>query len=228
MRLVKFLTLCVAMSRNQGKFFIRKGRVSVDGKVTTDPDFKILDSSKVLFDGKHISIMDHNYFLLNKPVFFACDTEDKDYPSVLNLIKDQARDRSYYFANTLEPEVTGLLLLSDDIRWTSRLNLRLRKKRCIYQVISANVISENHIQNLRQTWLASSADKISETIDIQKKNERTLLIRINQARSAEIMGALSDVNLAIETLQLQQLGRMSINDIEEGDYLKLTENEIQV
>ena len=40
MRLVKYLTLAIPMSRNQAKFFIKRGRVTTDGKVQTDPDFE--------------------------------------------------------------------------------------------------------------------------------------------------------------------------------------------
>ncbi len=228
MRLVKFLTLCVAMSRNQGKFFIRKGRVSVDGKVTTDPDFELLDSNRVFFDGKHIAIIEHHYIVLNKPANFACVTEDKEYPSVLNLIKDLAIDRSYYFANTLGPLETGLVLISSDIRWTSRLSLRLQKKSCIYRIISANDINEDQIKNLSEIWSASSANNMLDNIDIQKQNINTLLIRLNQEQSAKIMAALSSINLTIKQLQLQQIGKMGIGEIAEGDYLQVKENEVQI
>ncbi len=228
MRLVKFLTLCVAMSRNQGKFFIRKGRVSVDGKVTTDPDFELLDGSRVLYDGKHIAIKENQYIVLNKPPYYACLNEDKEYPSVLNLIKDQAIDRTYYFANTLGPLETGLVLLSNDIRWTSRLNLRLQKKSCIYHIISENDINEDHIKNLREIWLASSGNKMPKSFDIQKQNKNTLLIRTSQARSAEIMAALSSTNVTIKQLQLQQLGKMGIGELAEGDYVQAKENEVQI
>ena len=228
MRLVKFLTLCVAMSRNQGKFFIRKGRVSVDGKVTTDPDFELSDGNRVFYDGKHIAIKENQYIVLNKPPHYACINEDKEYPSVLNLIKDQAIDRTYYFANTLGPLETGLVLLSNDIRWTSRLNLRLQKKSCIYHIISENDINEEHIKNLREIWLASSGNKMPKSFDIQKQNKNTLLIRTSQARSAEIMAALSSTNLTIKQLQLQQLGKMGIGELAEGEYVQAKENEVQI
>ena len=100
--------------------------------------------------------------MLNKPPYYACITEDKEYPSVLNLIKDQATDRTYYFANTLGPLETGLVLLSNDIRWTSRLNLRLQKKSCIYHITLANDINEDHIKNLSEILeIVSSSHSIT-------------------------------------------------------------------
>ena len=48
MRLIKYLTLAVAMSRNQAGYFIRKKRVSVDGKIISDPDNEKLCSDILL------------------------------------------------------------------------------------------------------------------------------------------------------------------------------------
>ena len=228
MRLVKFLTLCVAMSRNQGKFFIRKGRVSVDGKVKTDPDFELPDPSHVLFDGKPISVVEHQYVVLHKPRSFVCAADDEEYTSVLELVKNRSVERRYYFANALGPEITGLVLLSDDIRWTSRMRLRLQKKTCIYHVRSENRISEDQLQQLKDARLASTGDMIGPTIDIHKTDDKTLLLSVSHARATEITAILSSVGLGIDALQLRKLGRLSLGDLKEGDCLELAENDIKI
>ncbi|MEM7501174.1 MAG: S4 domain-containing protein [Pseudomonadota bacterium] len=128
-RLSKFLSLAVAMSRNQAKFFIRKGRLSVDGNAITDPEFDVADTSDVVFDGKPISIAAHQYVLMHKPASYSCTTKSTEYPSVLELLNDRPEDRYYYFANVLAPEATGLVLFSDDARWTSRIKRRNRRTR---------------------------------------------------------------------------------------------------
>ena len=67
-----------------------------------------------------------------------------------------------------------------------------------------------------------------ETFDIQKQSKNTLLIRISQARSAEMLAALSSIDFTIKQLQLQQLGKMGIGELAEGDYLQAKENEVQI
>ena len=89
MRLSKFLTLSVAMSRNQAKFFIRKGRVSVDGKVVTDPNSDLANDSHVIFDGKRISIVGYKYIVLHKPRSYVCAIGDTEFASALELIDDR-------------------------------------------------------------------------------------------------------------------------------------------
>jgi 16S rRNA U516 pseudouridylate synthase RsuA-like enzyme len=51
---------------------------------------------------------------------------------------------------------------------------------------------------------------------------------MNQTHITEIINIFSSVDLAIETLHLQQIGRLSLGDLPEGDYLELTENEVKV
>ena len=86
MRLIKFLTLSVSMTRNQAKFFIRKGRASVDGKIVTDPDLELSQTSEVRYDGKPINICQFKYIMIHKPISYFVFNDEK-YPSLLNLLQ---------------------------------------------------------------------------------------------------------------------------------------------
>ena len=228
MRLSKYLSLSIAMSRNQAKFFIRKGRVSVDSSVITDPNFELADTSHVIFDGKPICISAYRYLLLHKPASYACVVEQAEYDSALNLLKNRPKDHYYYFANILGPELTGLVLISDDVRWTNRMKRKLLKKPCVYHARSKERFSQDQFQQIKNAWLAPSESQIGRITDIQKQDERTLLLSTTQPSVREIMDIFSPIGLAIESLHLQQLGRLSLGALTEGNYLELTENEVKV
>ena len=228
MRLSKYLSLSIAMSRNQAKFFIRKGRVSVDSSVITDPNFELVDTSHVIFDGKPICISAYQYFLLNKPTSYSYVINHAEYTSALNLIKNRLEGHYYYFANFLGVELSGLVLLSNDVRWTNRMKRKLLKKPCIYHARSKESFSEGQFQQIKNAWLASPASQAGRIINIQEQDERTLLFSTSQPQVQEIMEIFSSLDLPIETLHLQQLGRLSLGDLAEGDYLELNENDIRV
>ena len=228
MRLTKFLSLSVAMSRNQAKFFIRLGRVSVDGHIITDPNFELAESSQVIYDGKRISLAAHEYILLHKPASYICAATDKEYISILELLKNRSEDRYYYYANILGPELTGLVVLSDDARWTSRLKRRLLKKTYIYTAKLKNTVSQDQFQHIKEVQLSRSENQISPIIDIQRQDEKTLCLSMNQGRIQEIIAILSSVDLVIEKLHLKQLGKLCLGELAEGEYLNLTEDEIQI
>lgn len=225
MRLIKFLTLSVALSRNQAKFFIKRGRVSVNGKTKTDPDFELLDSSLVLFDGKPISIIEHQYIVLHKPPSYECAPTNKQNKSILDLIKNRSEKRSYHFANILAPELTGILLLSNDIRWVSRMKLRLQKKTWIYRIRLKNNANEVIVEQLKS---ALSENEITPTIAIDDEDKRSILLHLSQTQGTEIVTTLASLNLKVATLQLKQLGRLNLGELKEGDYLELMENEVKI
>ena len=228
MRLSKFLTLSIPMSRNQAKFFIRKRRLSVDGKVITDPNSELREDSNVVFDGKQISIAGYQYIVLHKPPSYACTSKDSEFASVLQLIKTRSEKRSYYFANALGPEQTGLVLLSDDARWANRMRRKLSKKAFVYLASLKGVVSECQIPQIKEAMMASADNNIGTIIDVQRHNETSLLLSLNQVLNQELLDVFHSFDLIINSLHLQKMGILSLGDLEEGDYLELTENEIKI
>ena len=176
MRLSKFLSLSVAMSRNQAKFFIRKGRVSVGGNLVTDPNLELSDTSDIIFDGKRISIIPYSYILLHKPKSYVCVTRKSDYTSVLELLKSRSEDRYYHFANVLDADLTGMVLLSDNAHWTTRMRRKLQSKMCVYQVGLKQAFNEIQLNKISEAVLAHSEGQIGAAIYIQKEDEIKFVI----------------------------------------------------
>ena len=228
MRLSKFLTLSIPMSRNQAKFFIRKRRLSVDGKVVTDPNSELREDSHVVFDGKQISIAGYQYIVLHKPPSYACTSKDSEFASVLQLIKTRSENRSYYFANALGPEQTGLVLLSDDARWANRMRRKLSKKAFVYLASLKGVVSECQIPQIKEAMMAFADKNIGTIIDVQRHDETSLLLSLNQVLNQNLLNVFYSSDLIINSLHLQKMGVLSLGDLKEGDYLELTENEIKV
>ena len=228
MRLSKFLSLSVAMSRNQAKFFIRKGRVSVGGNLVTDPNLELSDTSDIIFDGKRISIIPYSYILLHKPKSYVCVTRKSDYTSVLELLKSRSEDRYYHFANVLDADLTGMVLLSDNAHWTTRMRRKLQSKMCVYQVGLKQAFNEIQLNKISEAVLAHSEGQIGAAIYIQKEDEKTVLLTTNQAHIKEIMNIFSSMDLAIERFHLQKIGRLSLDNLSEGDYLELSESDMKI
>ena len=76
--------------------------------------------------------------------------------------------------------------------------------------------------------LAHSRSQINAAIDIQKEDEKTVLVTTNQTRTKEIMDIFSSMNLIIEKFHLQKIGRLSLDSLSEGDYLELSESDMKI
>ena len=228
MRLSKFLTLSVAMSRNQAKYCIRKGRVFVAGQLVTDPDCEISETSDATFDGNPISIVSYQYFMLNKPVSFVCTTTESESNSVLNLIRNQSKEKKYYLANILRTELSGLVLISDNARWVNRTKLKMLEKKSVYRLESKRHVSDEEVLEIKKAWLTSEKKQSGSTIDIQKKDAQTLILSIKQLRVTDLLEICSSLNIPIEKIHLKQVGRLDLGDLETGGYLELTEKDIRL
>ena len=115
-RLDKVLTNCSGMSRSTAKEYLKKGRVSVNGKIVNDPGFKIDPESVVMVDGKVVNVNKFRYFMLNKPKGFVSSTEDEPEdgaPNVISLFKNEGI-KGLFPVGRLDKDTTGLLIVTND------------------------------------------------------------------------------------------------------------------
>ena len=228
MRLTQFLTLSVAMSRNQAKYCIRKGRTCVDGKVIIDPNFQIANNLTVTLDGNPISIVKYQYFMLNKPASFTCTTVESEEKSVLNLIKKRSKAKNYHLGNILSDDVTGLVLISDNARWVNRTKLKTLEKISVYQLKTKEIVTDDQVLKMKEAFLTSGKRQMGSEIGIQKKDEQTLMLSIKYLSLTDLIDICTSINIHVANKHLQQLGALGLGDLKTGDYLELTEKDIRL
>lgn len=114
MRLDKFVAAASLMTRSQAKEAIKKGRVTVEGKVLKDASQNITETAVLTLDGKPIVYNKFVYLMLNKPAGFICATEDgRGQPTVSELIGDYAV-RELFSVGRLDKDTVGLLIMTNN------------------------------------------------------------------------------------------------------------------
>ena len=84
-RLDKYLADMKAGTRSEVKEYIRKGRVQIDGITVKKPEQKVdIMTQKVFLDGRMISYVTMEYYMLNKPSGVLTATMDKNAKTVLD------------------------------------------------------------------------------------------------------------------------------------------------
>lgn len=113
-RLDKFLAEMKRGTRSQVKEAIRRGRVTVDGTVCRDADFKFApDGVSVCMDGEAVFYSEAEYFMLNKPKGVVSATEDNLHPTVISLL-GEAKRKDLFPVGRLDIDTEGLLLITND------------------------------------------------------------------------------------------------------------------
>ena len=114
LRLDKFLADMGKGTRSALKEAVRKGRVRVNGEVIKKADKKVrIPGDTVTLDGEEVAYAVMEYYMLNKPQGVVSATEDKKYPTVLDLIADKKR-KDLFPVGRLDLDTEGLLLITND------------------------------------------------------------------------------------------------------------------
>lgn len=111
-------------SRREAKDWLRAGRVTVNGGLERRPECKAAPDS-VRVDGEPVECPGGLLALLHKPAGFVCSRDEREGPSVFDLLPPRWSHRNppVTTVGRLDKDTTGVLLITDQgelvQRWTS-------------------------------------------------------------------------------------------------------------
>ena len=114
-RLDKVISNQIGYSRKEVKDLVKQKRITINGDIALKSDVKVdVLVDKIFVDGEEISFKKFVYLMLNKPKGYVSATEDKNMPTVLELVPDEYLHRDLFPAGRLDRDTTGLMLITDD------------------------------------------------------------------------------------------------------------------
>lgn len=114
-RLDRFLSNQLNISRNDAKELIKKRLVTVNGETAKLFDMKIDPSfDSVTNGGRSVTYRKHIYIMLNKPAGVVCATRDRLSETVLELIPEDLRREGLFPAGRLDKDTVGFVFITDD------------------------------------------------------------------------------------------------------------------
>ncbi len=115
LRLDKFLSGQLGISRADAKELIKKRFVTVNGGTAKLCDMKINpERDAVCCEGNALTYREHIYIMLNKPAGVVCATRDRLSETVLELIPREIRRKNLFPAGRLDKDTEGFVLITDD------------------------------------------------------------------------------------------------------------------
>ena len=208
-------------SRAQGERFVTEGKVRVNGTLVRDISLRVVpETDAIEVDGASVTRAKHVYLMLNKPRGLVTTTDD---PHGRATIYECLRDESLPFVapvGRLDKASEGLLLLTNDSRWSSRL-----------LDPEAHVDKVYHIQ-VRGTNLESAMERIAAGVTEESTGDPLEVKSISLLRTGSRSGAWFEVVLdegknrqlrrifAAVGLEVQRLVRVAIGPLALGSLAK--------
>ncbi|MBT9431283.1 16S rRNA pseudouridine(516) synthase RsuA [Candidatus Sodalis endolongispinus] len=227
MRLDKFLSQQLGVSRALVARELRAKRVTVDGEVIRQGAFQLQPEHQVRFDGNLLhQILTARYFMLYKPQDYVCSTDDPDHPTILYFIDEPVPDK-LHAAGRLDIDTTGRVLLTDDGQWSHRLTSP--RHHC----------EKDYLVTLEQPLAADTAAQFADGILLRGEKVPTRPARLETLAPLQVRLTLSEgryhqvkrmfaaVGNRVVALHRERIGAIVLDaHLQPGEYRALTAEEI--
>lgn len=213
-------------SRKEVKALIAKGRVTLDGRPLTSSSEKADPAAaRICIDGKPLEFKRNLYLMLHKPKGYVSATEDREHPTVLELVPPEFRGRELFPAGRLDRDTTGLMIITDD--GVLAHNILAPKKHVpkLYHVQLDIPITDE----MREGFLEGVRlhDGICRAAELLRTGTCTAQVTLREGRYHQIKRMFGCYGAEVVELKRLGMGRLYLpEDLEEGACRELTPAEL--
>jgi 23S rRNA pseudouridine2605 synthase len=227
-RLQAFLARAgAAPSRRKAEAPILEGRVAVNGQ-TASLGATVTSQDNVTLDGNPVRLPDTSVYLaLNKPPgVLTTMRDDRGRSTVADLMPDVP---GLVPAGRLDRDTTGLLLLTNDGDLAHRITHPSSEMEKEYRLTVRNPVSDEAIAALSAGPTLEDGKMHPPELSTRSRTYRTttLDLTIHEGRNRIIRRACEAVGLRLVTLHRIRVGSVTIGDLPEGQYRRLTPQELE-
>ncbi len=225
MRLDKYVSRSLHITRKEAKELIREGRVKVGGKVVKNPDYKVKEGEKVEVEGKELKPKEKVYILLYKPKGYLSTTErEAEHPSFLELIEERFGGRQLFSAGRLDVDAEGLLFVTDDGELAHRLTHPKWKVEKEYVVELDREFKEEDLKKLKEIKIDG---KPVALVKAEKLGEKKLRVVLTEGRHHIVKRMFKALGYNVISLLRTRIGILKLQqDFEPGEFRELSEEEV--
>ena len=225
MRLDKFICQSTNLTRTLAKREIARSNVKINGEVVRKADHKVTADMDVWFSGKSLSQRPPRYIMMHKPVDVICSTVDEEHPSVMNLIEADKRDE-LHIAGRLDVDTTGLVLISDDGKWSHRVTSPKRACNKRYRVQLAEAIAPSAVADFEAGIQLRSEDKPCLPAKLEILSDKEVLLTIQEGKYHQVKRMFASQGNSVVGLHREQIGEIVLDPtLELGEWRYLTDAE---
>ncbi len=215
-------------SRKNCQNLIKNGAVQIQGEMVSDPKLKLkLDQLEFTVSGQTYQYREKVYIALNKPAGYECSHQATHHFSVFELFDHVLLERGLQCVGRLDQDTTGLLLLTDDGQFLQALTHPKKHIAKVYRMQTADEVTDEQLLNLEQGVQLRNENGVFAATDVEQIAEHEMQMAIHQGVYHQVKRMLAAVGNKVEKLHRQQIGLLKLQDLGEGEWMYLTESQIQ-
>lgn len=229
MRLDKFICKSTELTKADAILSIHSGDVSVNGDTVINEATQVHENNTVQRLGRTLTPRDFRYILMHKPAGTICSNIDEVYPSLFNYVAiDHISE--LHIAGRLDADTTGMVLITDDGRWS--FNITVPNKHCakVYRVGLSRAITHSVATDIaakfKQGIQLQGESGLTRPALFEVVNEKQVLLTITEGKFHQVKRMFAAVGNRVVSLHRESIGDVKL-DVDVGQWRYLTVNEIQ-
>ena len=227
MRLDKFICKSTELTRTEAKKLLKQGKVLVNDQLSKDGAMQVHENNQVSLEGIILNPRQSRYIMLHKPADYICSNVDEGLPSLLHLL-DIDKAFELHIAGRLDADTTGLVLITDDGRWSH--NIISPKKNCakVYRVTLRDPLKLDTAQKFQQGVQLQGEENLTRPAALTKITDHQVLLTLTEGKYHQVKRMFAAVGNRVVNLHRQQIGGIKLEQsLAVGQWRSLTADEIK-
>ncbi|MEH6733486.1 MAG: pseudouridine synthase [Shewanella sp.] len=224
MRLDRFVCKSTELLKYEVIQHIHNGAVLVNGVVVRDEAVQVHENNDISLNGQNLAARAFRYMLINKPANTLCSNVDGVYPSLFSLI-DAERPSELHIAGRLDADTTGLVLITDDGRWTFAITSPSGQCHKVYRVKLAKPITADAGESFLQGIALQGEQELTLPAQLQIITPQEVLLTLTEGKFHQVKRMFAAVGNKVVSLHRESIGAVKL-DVAIGEWRYLTDVEI--
>jgi 16S rRNA pseudouridine516 synthase len=226
MRLDRFLSETTGMSRTESTKVLHRAEVTVDGIVQKKAAFKVPDGAQVLWNQQQLELTGPTYLMMHKPLDCVCANHDSRHRTIFSYL-DVPNVNKLHTVGRLDLDTSGLLLITDDGKWSHRITSPKQQCPKIYHAWLAEPLTEANISEFAAGLQLTGEDKLTAPAVLEIIDEREALVHVYEGRYHQVRRMFTAIGNNVEQLHREQVGMLKLDtDLAPGETRALTAEEV--
>ena len=225
MRLDKYLSFCLVLSRQEVKKLIKEKLVYVNGVLVTKDDYKVDEErDKVVCDNNEVIYKKYTYVILNKPKGYVTSTKDLD-KTVMELLPKKYSNLSP--VGRLDKDTEGLLLFTNDGMTLHNLTSPKKDIDKVYYVELEKEIDESLI-DVFLNGITLDDGYMTKPAKLEILDEKKVTLTISEGKFHQVKRMFLSVNNKVTYLKRIRFANIILDEtLKLGNYRELNNEEIK-
>jgi len=214
-RLDRFISEACQINRKKVRLLLAQKRVMVDGVIATDIALPIDKFSVILLDNNVIQQHQPLYVMLHKPRGVVCATKDDKHITVIDLLDgllSAAEKASLHIVGRLDLNTSGLVLLTNDSRWSEQLTSPKNKVAKHYLVTLKNPLTQEYNAAFSAGMYFAYENITTQPVALTIINQHQAEVVLTEGRYHQIKRMFGRFNNPVIALHRTSIGKYILDE----------------